>query len=270
LDPNAGLDDSFDALAVATDFDLDDPLDDGGHDHMGYAVEVIEPAEPSGVLAVAKSALVGFAKVFVSIAALAVTVAFSTPDETSFDCFSTAVLHPAYKDGTPDDEGDAAERGVTDDIESECGDHDDEHSGASDDIGDGDNGTAAAMVNVLCGAVKKLFLQLFFYLGAMVLFFNVVMGSFGFLSYIFSLALAVLIAVLHSFYMGTRGRLGSESWFDYVVPKDWLEYVKPTKDAVVASALNVSTRDRATWVNNSGATRHMVQDRRLCFNVRKA
>jgi len=80
----------------------------------------------------------------------------------------------------------------------------------------------------------------------------------------------MLIAVLHSFYMGTRGRLGSESWFDYVVPKDWLEYVKPTKDAVVASALNVSTRHGATWVNDSGATRHMVQDRCLCFNVRKA
>ena len=80
----------------------------------------------------------------------------------------------------------------------------------------------------------------------------------------------MLIAVLHSFDMGTRGHLGSESWFDYVVPKDWLEYVQPTKDAVVASALNVSTRHGTTWVNDSGATRHMVQDRRLCFNVRKA
>jgi len=236
---------------------------------MGYAAEVIESAEPSWLLAVVRCALVGSAKVFVSIAALAVAVAFSTPDETCFDCFSTTVLHPAYKHGTPDDEGEAAEHGATDDIESECSDIDDEHGGASDDIDDGDDGATAAMINMLRGAVKKLFIQLIFYLGAMVLICNLVTGSFGFFSYIFSLALAMLISLLRHLYMGTPGRLGSDGWFD-VVSKDWLECIKPTTDVVVASALNVSTRHGSTWVNDSGATRHMVQDRRLCFNVRKA
>jgi len=171
-DPNGGSDDSFAAFSVDTNFDLDDLFDDGSHDHMGYAAEVIELSEPSGLLAVAGRALHGSAKILISAAAFAVAIAFSKPNETfvALDCLSTTVLHPDFDRGTPKNERDVAlcggeaEGGVKDDIVSENGD----------------------------------------------------------------------------------------------------------VDAVVASALSVSACDGAMWVNDSGATRHMVQDRRLCFNVRKA
>jgi len=171
-DPNGGLDDSFAAFSVDTNFDLDDPLDDGSHDHMGYVAEVIELSEPSGLLAVARRALHGSAKILVSAAAFAVAIAFSKPNETfvALDCLLTTVLHPNLSRSTPKNERDVA----------------------------------------LCGGEAE-------------------------------------------------GRVKND-----IVSEN------SDVDAVVANALNVSACDGATWVNDSGATRHMVQDRRLCFNVRKA
>jgi len=152
-DPNAGgCTDSFAAFSVDTDLNLGNPLDDGSHDHMGYGAEVIKSAEPSRLLAVARCALVGSAKMFVSAAALAVAIAFSMPRGTPdkpfvvFDCLSATVLHPAYNHGTPADEsdvalcGDADEHGAADDIVSECGDIDNEH--------DGDSATARATTSM--------------------------------------------------------------------------------------------------------------------------
>jgi len=79
-DPNAGgCTDTFAAFSVDTNLDLDDTLDDGSQNHLGCAAEVIELGEPSGLLAVARRALHGYAKILVSAAAFAVAIAFSMP-----------------------------------------------------------------------------------------------------------------------------------------------------------------------------------------------